>query len=97
MYLTRAFGVNLENGFLISFPNLAIGSLPDFSCRPSLTTSLAFLANRVPSKVSTRASWRRKFREMILTMVELSLRTRRVVVRTAKGPFTKTRTASCGR
>lgn len=96
-YLIRVFGVNFENGFLRILPNLPIGSWPDFNCRPSLTIPIASFATSVPSKVSSSASCKRKLREMMLTIVELSLRIRSTVVKTAKGPFTKTRIASCGR
>lgn len=95
-YRTIALGLNPENGDLMIFPSLAIGSLPAFSCLPSLTMLVASLETRVPSKVSSRASWRRKFRDRTEMIVELSLRMRITVVKTASGPFTKTSTASCG-
>lgn len=95
-YRTRALGLNPEKGLLRIFPSLAIGSLPAFNSLPSLTRLVVSLETRVPSKVSSRASWRRKFRDRTEMMVELSLRMRRTVVKTARGPFTKTRIASCG-
>lgn len=95
-YRTRALGLKPEKGVLMIFPSLAMGSPPAFSCRPSLTMLVASLETRVPSKVSSRASWRRKFLDKTLMIVELSLRMRRTVVKTASGPLTKTRIASCG-
>jgi len=96
-YLTSAVGLNFEKGFFIILPSLAIGSLPGWSWRPSLSTPVAFLETRVPSKVSNKASCTRKLRERRFTMVELSLRIKRAVVKGAKGPFTKTRIASWGK
>lgn len=98
-YLTNAFGVNFSNGDFISFPSFAIGSLkfPDFSCLPSARTSVCLLATKTPSNVSTNASCNRKVRERRLIRVELSLRVKRIVVKAAKGPLTKTSTASWGR
>lgn len=97
MYRTRALGVNLEKGLLRILPSLSMGSRPDLSCLPSLTTPEALRDSRVPSKVSSRASCRRKLRDTRLTMVELSLRINRTVVKTARGPLTNIKTASCGR
>lgn len=39
----------------------------------------------------------RNVRERIVMIVELSLRVRRIVVKAARGPFTKARIAICGR
>lgn len=99
MYLTIAVGVNFSNGLLTSFPSLAMGSLkfPAFSCRPSERTAVCFLATRTPSNVSTKASWIKKVLLSNVIIVELSDRVKRIVVNAAKGPLTKTRTASCGR
>ena len=98
-YLIKAAGVNFSNGLLTNFPNLAIGSLkfPLLTSRPSASMPVWCLATRTPSNVSTRASWMRKVRERMLIRVEDSERTRRMVVNAASGPFTNTRTASCGR
>lgn len=96
-YRISAFGLYFWNGLFRILPNLAIGSRPGFNSRPSLTIPVALRDTKVPSKVSRSASCRKKLRETTLTMVELSLRMRRTVVTTARGPLTKTRTASCGR
>lgn len=96
-YRMRALGLYFSKGLFKILPRRSMGSLPDFSCRPPLTTPVAFLETRVPSNVSSRASWSRKLRDMIDTRVELSFRTSRTVVKTARGPFTKTRMANCGR
>ncbi len=95
-YRIMAFGVNFEKGFFIILPSLDIGSLPDFSCLPSLTMPVAFWETRVPSNVSSKASCNKKLREIKFTMAELSFRISRTVVNTASGPFTKTRIASWG-
>ena len=50
-----------------------------------------------PSNVSVRASWIKKVREITLIRVELSESVRRIVVKAASGPSTKTMKASCGR
>lgn len=97
IYRNKAFGVNFEKGLLRILPNFEIGSLPDFNCLPSLTITVEFLATSVPSKVSRRASCKRKLREMMLMIVELSLSIRKAVVKTAKGPLIRTRIANCGR
>lgn len=93
-YRTRALGLKRSNGLLTILPSLAIGSLPDLSSLPSVTRLVAFLETNVPSKVSSRASWRIQDREIMETTVELSLRTRSTVEKTAIGPSTKTRRAS---
>lgn len=90
----RAVGLNLEKGFLSVLPSLEMGSLPDLISRPPRTKFVAFLEMRVPSKVSRIACCRMKFLDIMLIMVELSLRTRNTVETTAKGPLVKTRTAS---
>lgn len=96
-YLTRAVGLNFEKGLFSVLPSLEIGSLPELTSRPSRTMVVAFLEMRVPSKVSRIACCRIQFLEMMLTMVELSLRTSKAVVTGARGPLVKTRTANCGR
>lgn len=74
-----------------------MGSVPGFSSLPACNVAVAFLATRVPSKVSRRASWTSQFLDTIFVIVELSFRTKRMVLTTAKGPSTKTRAASCGK
>jgi hypothetical protein len=98
-YLINAFGVNFSKGDFMSLPNFAIGSLklPDFSWRPSARTAVCLLATRTPSNVSSKASCIRNVLERRVIKVELSLSVRRMVVKAARGPLTKTSTASCGR
>jgi hypothetical protein len=98
-YLIKAFGVNFSKGDFISLPNFAMGSLkfPDLSWRPSERIAVCLLTTKTPSNVSTKASWIRKVLESSVISVELSLRVRRIVVKAARGPLTKTSTASCGR
>ena len=59
--------------------------------------AVCLLATKTPSNVSTKASWIRKVLERSVMSVELSLNVRRIVVKAARGPLTKTSTASCGR
>lgn len=98
-YRTMAFGVNFSKGFLINLPSLAIGSLklPPLISLPEASTSVWCLETRTPSNVSTSASWIKKLREMRLMIVEDSDSMRRMVVKAASGPLTKTSTATWGR
>lgn len=92
-----ALGVNLANGFLINFPSFAIESDPPFICLPSDTKFVQSFESRVPSKVSTRASSRKKVRDNRLTSVELSLRVSNAADTAATGPEVNAITAICGR
>jgi hypothetical protein len=92
-----ADGVNLASGLAISFPSRAIGSPPDLTCLPSDTRSVHSRETRVPSKVSTRASWMRNVLEMRLMMVELSLRVSKAAEIAARGPLVKAMIAAWGK
>ena len=98
-YLIKAFGVNFSNGDLMSLPSLAMGSLkfPDLSWRPSDKMAVCLLATKTPSKVSTKASWIKNVLESSVMSVELSDSVNSTVETAARGPLTKTSTASCGR
>jgi len=91
-----ALGLKRSNGLLRILPNFCIGSLPGRISRPPWTISVAPLATRVPSNVSRIASCRIQLRETNDMIVELSLRMSSTVVKTARGPLTKTMIASCG-
>lgn len=92
-----ALGLNFANGVLSNFPSFAIESFPPLICLPSDTKLVHSFERRVPSKVSTRASSRKKVRDRRLTSVELSLNVRNAADTAATGPEVNAMIAICGR
>jgi len=60
-YRMMALGANFANGLVTSFPNLATGSLPDFTWRSFETNVVWLRLSKVESNVSISASSMRKF------------------------------------
>lgn len=92
-----ALGVNLENGFLISFPSRAMLSPPAWICLPSSTKLAQSSDNSVPSNVSIKASSMKSVRAIRFVIVELSLSVRIAADIAATGPEVTAMIAAWGR